>query len=244
MRKDRFYYPQIDELVISDKNIINKIKNVLRKKAGDELIIFDGNGKEYWTTIAKVEKRSLVLGPLKEFQKQDKSKVELHLAFSLIKAQKVDILLQKCVELGIDEFHPFISEYSNMKEPGQAKISHFEHVIEEAAAQSRRLWVAKFNNVLDSKSLEESFSSYDFIVLADPYETVEEDELKAMFNSKESAKILFLVGPEGGFSPDELQRFSSCSNLIKYKFSNFVLRAETAAIVLTAQIANLIDKKS
>lgn len=244
MRVDRLYFPNINNLLIEDKNLVNKIKNVLRKRAGDSLVLFDGQGKEYQSQILKLEKRSIQLAAATKLKEIENSSIELHLAFSLIKSQKVDILLQKCVELGIDEFHPFISEYSNMKEPGQAKVEHFKHVIEEATAQSRRLWLARFNNVISAEALLESFCNFDFIILADPYETIGEEELRLMVKSKEAAKILFLVGPEGGFSSSEIEKFSAHKNLIKYKFSNFVLRAETAAIVLSAMLANLIDKKS
>lgn len=241
MRVDRLYFPNIGNLHIDDKNIVNKIKNVLRKRQGDELIIFDGKGTEYKVCIAKLDKRSIQLDSLEQVTTQEKAAIQIHLAFSLIKSQKVDIILQKCVELGVDEFYPFISDYSNMKEPGQSKVQHFEHVIEEATAQSRRLWLAKFNEVKNTASLEDNFASYDLIILADPYDT---QELKSQLKALSKGKVLFLVGPEGGFSPDECKRFSSYPNLIKYKFSNFILRSETAAIVLTAQIANIIDKKS
>lgn len=244
MRQDRFYYPNIDDLLITDKNLINKIKNVLRRRVGDEFIVFDGVGKEYNVCIEELSKKAVKLQLLDIVASSEKSSAELHLAFAMIKAQKVDLILQKCTELGVDQFHPFVSEFSNIKEPGKAKVQHFEHVIDEACAQCRRLWLPRLNTVTDTSSIVAKFDDYDLLILADPYETISRIELQQKIAGLQKAKVLFLVGPEGGFSPKELELFSSHKNIVKYKFSNFVLRAETAAIVLSAEIANMIDKKS
>lgn len=243
MRRDRFFLPGNDP-VIRDADLINKIARVLRVREGDEVCFFDGQGKEYTATVAAIAKKEIRLADIKESAAQPASPVSLTLAFSLIKGQKVDIALQKCTELGVDAFVPFISEFSNMGEPGDAKTEHFKGVIEEATAQSRRLWMPHFSECISFDELYARLSAFSMVVLADPYDGISSAAYAEKLSAIESGSICFLVGPEGGFSDREVAAFTALPNCVRLTFSSYMLRAETAAMFVTGLTALYLQKSS
>jgi 16S rRNA (uracil1498-N3)-methyltransferase len=243
MRRDRFFLPHAQQ-VITDPDLVNKIARVLRVREGDEVCFFDGQGHEFTACVHAIGKKEIRLKDIVESAVQEAPAVRLTLAFSLIKGQKVDIALQKCTELGIDAFVPFLSDFSNMGEPGDAKQEHFKGVIEEATAQSRRLWMPSFADCVSFDEMFARLSSYAMVVLADPYEGVSQDAYAERVRAVRSGAICFLVGPEGGFSDDEVARFLALPNVVRLKFSSFMLRAETAAMFVTGLTALILDKRS
>jgi len=251
MRRDRFFLPNQDD-VIRDPGLINKIARVLRVREGDEVSFFDGQGKEFTATVEAIAKKEIRLSDVARSAEQASLAVRLTLAFSLIKGQKVDIALQKCTELGIDAFVPFLSDYSNMGEPGDAKTEHFKGVIEEATAQSRRLWMPSFSECVSFDEMFTSLANFDLVVLADPYDGVTQEvyaeKVRAVrglsTSSGTASSICFLVGPEGGFSDREVSLFSALPNAVRLSFSSFMLRAETAAIFITGLTALILDKQA
>lgn len=242
MRVDRFFHPSFLSL-IEDKVLVNKISKVLRKREGDELLLFNGKGQEAKARILSVSKKSIELTELQIIKDTTQSDVQLIVAFAQIKSAKADILLQKCVELGVDEFYPFISEHTIAKEPREAKVLHFNKVITEACAQSRRLWLPKLNNTKSFKEIYSAIDEYDMAILAEPYNAVGVALMRPMIEKLNKGRILLLIGPEGGFSNTELEQFKKHEKVTPVKFSNNILRAETAAIVLTGIVADIVGNK-
>lgn len=246
MRQDRFYCPDFSENQITDEDIVFKISKVLRKRKGDEVLIFDGKGKEYSAEIFDIGKKSVTLNNVKLECDELAFKIEISIAAPAIKPSNFDYLLQKCTESGADVFIPFTSQYSNIKEPREMKKKHFLSVIEEACAQSRRNFLPKLDEFIDFKQLIAKSSEYDLIVLGEPYIGNYFDNFKEKLVADKSKikKILLIIGPEGGLSDEEIAKIKALNNVYLLKFSNFIFRAETAASYLCALISMFLGKNT
>ena len=234
MRKDRFYLVDITKPCFSDIEDIHKIKNILRKREGDVIFIFDGNGKEYKAKIVKIDRRNIEFKIEKVEREEIISESKISLAFSLIKSNKVDFLLQKSVELGADEFIPFISQNTVVKSPSKSKYIHWQKVIKESAAQSHRLFLPQLRENQGLDNLISGFGEYSLVLIADPYVDL---SITESLKDKDFKNVLLLIGPEGGFAENEIGKFQSA---IRVKLSDNILRAETAAMFFVGMVRSCL----
>src|SRR4030066_1921570 len=149
----RFYIPnpQIEKDLLTIKgNEARHIRRVLRLKAGDEIIVFDGSGKEYGGMIVKEEPTSLVIKVRALFSSKEESPFEITLAQSLLKGEKMDFLIQKATELGVKEIVPFFSSRSvPLLEKSRRLIRHhrWDKIAVEASKQCGRGSVPKVESL-------------------------------------------------------------------------------------------------
>lgn len=242
MRKDRIYLEDTASSLISDPFLVHKLKNVLRKKKGDEVFVFDGRGKQFSSRIEKVAKAFIELGPLELLKSVPRRPVKVALSFSLLRASKVDFLLQKAAELGIDRFIPFISCHSAVSLPGRAKTIHWSKVLVEACSQSGRLFLPEMEPACKFDDLVKRFKEYDIILIAEPSASKRLDQIADKALGRKKKNILLLAGPEGGFSRSELKLLEGAKGVSLVRISDFILRAETAAIFLAGLAIHYIGK--
>ena len=244
MRKDRIILSveEISSRRTKDKDKIHKIKNVLRKRPADYIYLLDGCGKEY---RAKIQRST---ASIMEFDIEDVEKAEkqttsrIVLGFSLLKFAKIDFVLQKCTELGIDEFVPFISRYSVAKQPGMSKIQHWRRKIEEAVCQSGRLFIPKFNSILKFSRLVQGLERFGLVLVGSQDSDADIFQILTQVKNKRFGNVLLLVGPEGGFSKEEARQLKSCQNVNFVNLSNFTLRSETAAMFFSGVACYLLRR--
>jgi len=213
----------------------------LRKKRGDIIYVFDGKGGEFRARIERIRTNIIELSILGTERSAEQSVPRVSLAFSLLKSDKVDFVLQKSTELGVDEFFPFISRNTIAKSPGISKINHWKKIILESSAQSKRLFVPKLNDVLTVECLTEKISHFDLILVAQP-SSLPVSVVLGRVDKEAIDSILLVVGPEGGFVPSEIEKFKVGKKLHLVKISNFILRAETACMILSGLTANIFNK--
>ena len=238
MPKTRIYIEprEIKNLIeIEDKNIVHKIRDVLRLKEKDELYVFNGEGKEYLYEIRRAGKK-VILEKKKEEREVPLSSKKVTLGFPLLREDKIDFILQKATELGAMSFVPFISSRSLHIEPSISKIERWKRIVIESARQSGRLWVPRINNVIDFGGIiREDFSlKIAASIDGDGPRDVLDEEIK---------DILIIVGPEGDFSSQEYNRMREYG--FKFiKLSPYILRVETAAIFAVGVIMQIIMEKA
>lgn len=204
------------------------IKNVLRLKKGAPVVVVDGKGGIYRAEVVDITSRAALLnllGPSEEPQRESPLKVILLQA--ILKSRKMDLVLQKCTELGVHEFWPVVTERSDVK--WTRKVPHWRAVVKEATRQCRRAVVPE---VREPVSLEEALSevSHEAIKLV-----LAEDTSSVDWPEGPCSQVYILVGPEGGFSPDE-RTMASHYGFVPLRIGPRVLRAETAAIVGSALV--------
>ena len=240
LRKERIYFPSASSLLeIRDIDVIHKLNDVLRRKKGQSLLIFDGQGKEYEARIKSQQKRKIILEVVRLVRYEPLPKIQIDLAFSLLKSQRADFIIEKATEIGINSFTPFVSSYSQIHSVSLSKLSRWHNIAQEASRQSGRLWIPKVNHALKWQEFLSIFSHYQRCFVFDK----RGEEFIKVIKSKPSPRlknILVVVGPEGGFSPSEVKTFQAQGAEI-FNISSFILRAETAAILASGLVKIWLD---
>ncbi|MBN2467786.1 MAG: 16S rRNA (uracil(1498)-N(3))-methyltransferase [Deltaproteobacteria bacterium] len=224
------------EEIESNKIIINgeplkKIRAVLRLKPHDQLCIFDGRGHEYVSQIISLSTREAELKIITKQYPDRESAFEVHVGQAVPKSDKMKFVIQKAVELGAYEFHPF---YSSRTVPtydkGQlaGRLRRWQKISQEAAQQSGRTMVPWVNPPVEfSQLLAVSQQSHLRIILHG--ESAKEPLKQILTNERRGEKVFFIVGPEGGFAPEEL-RLAQQYGFESVRLGARILRTETAAL--------------
>lgn len=222
-----------DKVIIKDKNDINHLKNSFRVKIKEIIRAVDGKN-EYICEVENIEKKEITLNILEARQNIEVKNIEITAGVSIIKNDKMELVLQKLTEIGIDRILPVETKRTIVKL--KEKKDKWDVVVREATKQCQRV---NFLEVLDIKKLKEiDFSAYDLVIV--PYECEEEKSLRNLLrNLKETPKkVFYLVGPEGGFDISEIEYLNSIENVNVVSLGKNILRAETASIVVGGILVN------
>jgi len=231
----RFYVPNPyiqNGLLKIEGDEVKHIRKVLRLRAGDEIIVFDGLGKEYEGTILEEKPSSVLVKVQNTFFPQKNSPLEVTLAQSLLKGEKMDFLIQKATELGVNEIIPFFSSRSvPLLERTRRVERHrrWERIAIEASKQCGRGVIPKIESLKDFSEMLQIASPDGLRLILWEREGVKLKEV--LEGLKKEAKIFFVVGPEGGFSQGEVDEAEK-SGFIPVILGKRILRAETASLCL------------
>lgn len=237
---------QISEktVIITGKDV-NHIKNVLRMKPGEELAVSNGaDGREYRCAISQIEEERVVceLRFIKEDGLELSSRV--HLFQGLPKADKMELIIQKAVELGVHEIIPVETKHCVVKldaKKAKAKTERWQAIAEAAAKQSKRRIVPV---VAEPVSFSEALKKAEHMeVRLIPYELAEGmDKTKEIIGAlPENADIAVFIGPEGGFDETEIEKAVGCG-LTPITLGKRILRTETAGFTVMAWIMYRLEK--
>jgi len=237
MSKIRIYIEpgKIEDLIeIEDKDIVHKLKNVLRLGDGEQVYVFDGKGKEYVYAVKNVRKNKVFLGKSSISREISASDKKIVLAFPLTKESKVDFILQKTAELGVSGFIPYVCERSLRVKFTSSKLERWKKIIMEAVRQSQALWPPFIDSVCDFKDLVKS--NYKIKLAA----SIEGKKIQDILSVK-SKEVLIAIGPEGDFSPSEFTDLEE-NNFKFVNLSSNLLKVETAAIFSVGLIKYFLDE--
>ena len=218
---------------------VNHIKNVLRMKPGDEISVSNGaDGKEYRCGIEALQEERILceLRFIKEDGMELPSKV--YLFQGLPKGDKMELIIQKAVELGVYEIIPVACKRAVVKLDGKkaaAKTARWQGIAEAAAKQSRRGIIPRVKEVM---SFQEAVAhSGCASVRMIPYELAQGmDRTKELINSlRPGEDIAVFIGPEGGFSGEEIQQ-AVCAGINPVTLGKRILRTETAGMTVLSII--------
>ncbi|MEN9338649.1 MAG: hypothetical protein RI945_374 [Candidatus Parcubacteria bacterium] len=228
----RFFIKQPlgEELEIKEKSLLHQWKNVLKFKRGESLILFNGSENlDYTYSLSLIEKGNAVLEPVsqKENLSQEKEGVGINLCISLIKKENLDLIFEKCTEIGVSSFAPIISERVEKKNIASFNKERGEKIIKEGVEQSG--W-GNMPTLNDPVTLEkylkrlEDEGCINNVIVADLC-----SDLSSPSQGGVNPTYLF-IGPEGGWTENEREIFKRY-DLKVVSFGKNTLRAETAAIV-------------
>ncbi len=214
---------EIDESVlICDKDLVNKMRNVLRFKSGQSFTVFDGKGREYCFKISQINRRSIEIIKQSLQRSKEEPNIKVTLAFPFSREDRVDFMLQKSTELGVDSLIPFKSERSDKLNFNLKKLKRWQKIIQEAARQSERLWIPELQEPVGFEELLKK--EYNLKVAG----KIDGPKVEEVLN-KNAKSILISVGPVGDFSPEEYEKLKE-SNFKFINLSKNLLRVETAAV--------------
>jgi len=208
-----------------DSRAHNHVFNVLRSKPGDSLILFNGSGQEYNCTIDSINKKKAIIHVIDTFSINLESQLKIHLGQAISKGDRMDLAIQKSVELGVIEITPLKTDFCGFKlsaERLEKKLKHWQQVAISACEQCQRSIIPKIHEPIDLKSWVTKTNA-DLKLL---FDTSEENLIPS---SPPPHTIAFAIGPEGGFSEKEI-RIAEENAFKKAALGPRVLRTETAPI--------------
>ena len=216
---------------------VNYLKNVLRLKVGDEVFIMDSKSKEYSAKITAIDKDTIKVDLIAEKHPKSESKVKLTLAQGIPKNPKMDFVVQKATELGVLRIIPMKTERSIVKIAGEkeeTKVNRWQKIAKEAAEQSGRLIIPFVEQIRDLKEVIRISSDFDKCIIL--WEMEKENTIKKfLLENKGIKNLLILIGPEGGFSHDEV-KLAKSQGFITVTIGSRILRTETASIAVLSMI--------
>jgi len=215
---------------------VKHMKNVLRLLQNDIIIVCDEDGKNYQAKITSIQKDEVKTLILREFDNTTEPDINITVFQCLPKSDKMELIIQKCTELGVTEFTPVSSEnvvVSLDSSKAEKKITRWQKIAEEAAKQSKRSKIPKINNIIDLDEIKDCISDKDLVLLA--YEKEEGNGIKEVLSKLDHSAIkdvAIIIGAEGGFTENEVENLKQISNLKSISLGPRILRTETAGIVL------------
>ena len=234
----------VDKTVIIDGQDFNHIKNVLRMREGEEISVGNGEDEnEYRCAIERFEDDRVICKLLfiKEANVELPSKVILYQC--LPKADKMEIIIQKCVELGVSEIIPVASKRCVVKlddKKASSKISRWQAIAEAAGKQSKRAYVPLIGQVTSFKEALKDAERADIKII--PYELAEgmEDTKKVFKSIKPGTTVAIFIGPEGGFDETEIDEAIK-AGIAPISLGKRILRTETAGMAVLAWIGYVLE---
>ena len=226
-----------DGFIIIEGDEAKHILNVMRMAEGDKITVCDGNKKDYYCEITETEKNALKAQIIETAESETEPETEIVLFQGLPKSDKMEYIIQKCVEIGVSRIVPVITERAVVKiEKGakeDKKVERWLKISESAAKQSGRGIVpiverpVKFAEALKMASLLEN--------AVIPYENEEKTGLKEFIKRAKKGSVGIFIGPEGGFDNSEIE-MAVKSGIIPVTLGKRILRTETAGLVTAAII--------
>lgn len=227
---------QENRIIITGDDV-NHITKVLRLRKGEKIQISDGRGREYICLIEETGKKEIISIIEEVFDNCTESTLNITLFQGLPKSQKMEFIIQKCVEIGVKAVQPVITERVVVKTDNRdlsGKLERWQRISEEAAKQSDRGIIPKVLPPITFKEALEQLKAMDLAVV--PYERENSLGLRdALSHSNNPTDIGILIGPEGGFEEYEIEQCSG-RGVKSVTLGPRILRTETAGIVASTII--------
>ena len=236
----------VEENQIEDNKIyingpdVKHILSVLRLAKKEKIQICNKITKEnYIVEIEEIQKEKVITSIIEKVQTSIESNVQIHLYQGLPKADKMELIIQKTIELGIYKITPVDMVRCVVKldeKDAKKKIERWQKIAESAAKQSKRDIIPQIENKLNLNTVINAIKEYDVFIVA--YEEEKSKTLKQVLKElekKDNYKIGILVGPEGGIDSKEIEKLKENGALIA-TLGKRILRTETAPITMTSNI--------
>ena len=232
-----------DKTLYIDGEDVKHISKVLRYGQGDEIEVCDSNGHEYICRIESIDKTRIDLSIVDDVDINRESRIRVSLYQGVPKSTKMDIILQKLTEAGVDEIVLVNTKRSvvNIKgDKADKKFDRWERIIYEAAKQCKRGMIPKLRGILSFKEALEDMGKNDINIC--PYEVekslgikeaLQTGQVKKILENKDEVRVGIFIGPEGGFAEEENEMVKA-AGIASVTMGPRIFRTETASIVATA----------
>ena len=224
---------------------LNHMKNVLRMRIGEDVWISDGSEKEYHCTIEEFQEDSAVLHILYAQESQYELPSRIYLFQGLPKGDKMELIIQKAVELGAYAVVPVETRRCVVKldaKKAQKKVTRWQQISESAAKQSKRMLIPEVKNVMSWKEALAFAKGLDVILI--PYELAkgmkETREILSAIQPGQSVGIF--IGPEGGFEEEEVRDAMEAGGK-PVTLGKRILRTETAGMTMLSILMFTLEKE-
>lgn len=241
----RFFCPSAnitkEKIVIADKDKVHHLKNVLRLKMQDEAVIFDEKGNEYKAKIEELSTRNITMIIKERCPAQAQKKFKITVAPALPKGSRMDDIIDKLTQLGVDRIVPLLTERVIIKldkNKSQLRKRRWQKIAQAASQQSQRNSIPIIDAIKDIRDVLREAPGFDLRLI--PTLLGSRGSLKEILSGMRPKNILVLIGPEGDFTEEEVD-LAKRAGFIPVTLGNLVLRVETAAIAITSFIGLYAD---
>lgn len=222
---------------IKDKEIyitgedVNHIRDVLRCRPGEKIEVVC-SGTVYLSEIIDIGNKKISLKILNTRKGENEPDIKIYLYQGLPKSKKMDFIIQKAVEIGVGKIYPIITERTvvriNNKKKEKKRLTRWSKIATEAAKQSKRDKLPELGNILKFEEMIKLLEGEKNIII--PYEVEEKEQLKKTLENIDGGKIHLIIGPEGGFEEEEIDKLKNIGGKT-VSLGPRILRTETAGIV-------------
>ena len=216
-----------DTVTLSEEDS-QHLARVLRASVGEEITICDDNGCEHRAEISAITKKSVTAKILETKPCDTEPKVKVVLFQGLPKGSKMELIIQKCVEIGVHSIVPVATSRAVVKlseEKGRGKEERWNKIAQEAAKQSSRGVVPFVEAPVSFEEAVRRAADFDMAII--PYEKQEGSCLRVALRGKTPGSVAVFIGPEGGFEESEID-LATKSGIVPVSRGKRILRTETA----------------
>lgn len=231
-------YQVRDNTIKIEGTDVNHIKNVLRMKSGEQVAVTDEDSVGYRCRIKSMEEDAVWLEILERSCVDHELPADIYLFQGLPKGDKLELIIQKAVELGVHTIIPMETKRCVVRldeKKKQAKLKRWNAIAESAAKQSKRTRIPQIPSVMSMKDALDMAQDFDIVCI--PYE-----QAKGMGTLKNfleelhpGTKAAFFIGPEGGFEESEIEE-AMRHGVRPVSLGRRVLRTETASLALLSMM--------
>ena len=227
--------------IISDKANIHHIKDVMRMKNGDEIILLTNDGYEYLARINQLN-TDVSLEIIEKRINNNELKTTVDIVHGLVRREKREETLRRLVELGCHKYIPVLMERSIVKiEKFKENNERINTIIKECSEQSERGILMEYQNPVNFNDLIKMRDEYDYAFICYEESGRSNDQsLSDYHNLINGKKVLVLVGPEGGISETELTKLKE-ANFVPIGLGKRILRTETAPLYIMSVLGYLTE---
>ncbi|SKC79644.1 16S rRNA (uracil(1498)-N(3))-methyltransferase [Maledivibacter halophilus] len=223
-------------IIIDSPEDLKHISKVLRLSEGDNIEICNKENIDYLAQISNIDKKQIECKIVRKYTSKTEAPIEIVLFQSIPKSNKMDLIIQKNVEIGVKKIIPIISDRCVVKikdrTSEEKKVERWQKIAYEAAKQCKRGIIPTIGSMVEIQDLIKVFDDFDMIII--PYEEEKDNGIKKVVaNRKGVKKVGIIIGPEGGFTKDEVENLVS-SGAISVSLGPRILRTETAGLVTTS----------
>lgn len=235
----RFFVPPewIEEGQASIRGeVAHRITQVLRMSQGDRVVLLDGTGSEYLVRLDEFGKHTVAGTVLAVSQGSNEPSIRITLCQGILKADKLEWVLQKGTELGVSAFIPLVCQRSIPRfksTKGSQRMLRWGRIITEAAEQCGRSRVPDLSPPLEFRSACRSVDGASLALI--PWEGARDASLKEALKGHNTLQVYLFIGPEGGFQEEEVE-YAQGLGIIPVSLGKRILRAETAGLVAATAV--------
>lgn len=241
------FFVESDQIDIENKLVfiknedVNHIKNVLRCIVGEHIEICEKTviPQKYVVEISEISNSMITCKIVEQIKSSNEPNSKIHIFQGLPKAEKMELIIQKCTELGVCSFTPLEMNRCVVKITGkdeEKKIARWQKIAEVAAKQSGRDIIPTVERKINIKQLASKCNEFDLVLVA--YENEDNIFLKNELNKirkQDDLNIAIMIGPEGGITEEEIEIMKNANAKI-VSLGNRILRTETVAMVMSGII--------
>ncbi|WMS86236.1 16S rRNA (uracil(1498)-N(3))-methyltransferase [Pleionea litopenaei] len=218
----------VDTQMNLDEDAVRHLVTVLKSRVGDAIILFNGDGYDYRATITHVAKREAAVQVHEKALPANESPLDIHLFQAVARGDKMDWVIQKAVEMGVQSITPLFTVRTGVKLPEdrlRKKMAHWQKIIISACEQSGRSRLPTLRQAISLNELVQSDICWPHSIILDPHHG------QSIMRLPQYTQYNIFVGPEGGFSDEEssMLRQQQC---LSVQLGPRILRTETAGLAI------------